>query len=86
LADSGWSVLESKKQSSLSKGIHGYDNLNRDMLGIFYAIGPDFKRNYDAGMLYNVDIYSLLAKLLEINPAPNDGQFERIKQVLKEEK
>jgi len=54
------------------------------MLGVLYGMGPDFKQNYNAGLLYNVDIYNLLAKLLEIKPAPNDGQPVRIMQVLKE--
>ncbi|HAM97873.1 MAG TPA: alkaline phosphatase family protein [Marinilabiliales bacterium] len=84
VADSAWSVTYShKKKKHYDAGTHGYDNLNKDMYGIFYATGPDFKSGYDAGLLYNVDIYNLLASLLEIKPAPNDGQPERIMHVLK---
>ncbi len=85
VADSAWSVTYlRKKKNHYDGGTHGYDNQNKDMYGIFYAMGPDFKQNYKSGLLYNVDIYNLLAKLLEIKPAPNDGQPERIMQVLKE--
>lgn len=65
-------------------GTHGFDNTISDMNGIFYAIGPDFKTGYNAGQLYNVDIYELIAEILEIKPAPNDGQKERIFHILNE--
>lgn len=84
VADSGWSLgYKSRKNRRYSGGTHGYDNTNRDMYGIFYAIGPAFKANYHAGLLYNRDIYDLMAHILEIEPAPNDGDFSRIEQVLK---
>lgn len=82
LADSGWSCLINHK-STMIKGIHGYDNLNKDMYGIFFAQGVDFKNGYNAGTLYNIDIYNLIAHLLKIKPAPNDGELKRIKHILK---
>lgn len=82
-ADSAWSVTYTrKKKKQYDGGTHGYDNQNRDMFGIFYAFGPDFKKNYSTQTLYNVDIYNLLAKLLKIEPAPNDGLPERIMHIL----
>lgn len=83
VADSTWSNLATP-ESKLIKGIHGYDNANKDMFGIFFAYGPDFKENYNAGKLVNVDIYNLIAHLLKIQPAPNDGKPERIMHILKD--
>ncbi|MBI9066382.1 MAG: alkaline phosphatase family protein [Salinivirgaceae bacterium] len=84
VADSGWTVTYKNKGRSYTGGTHGYDNTNKDMYGIFYGIGPNFKTNYNAGTLYNVDIYNLIANILEIKPAPNDGTPENIFHVLKE--
>ena len=75
--------LKYKPARSLPCGMHGYDNRNPLMNGIFYAIGPDFKKGFSAPQLYNIDIYELLCRVLEIQPAKNDGQFERIQSVLR---
>lgn len=83
VADSAWSNL-ANRETTLIKGIHGYDNTNKEMFGIFFASGPDFKENYKAGKLVNVDVYNLVARLLKIKPAPNDGKPERIMHVLKD--
>lgn len=85
IADSGWSVAINHKQMAYTSGTHGYDNEFKDMYGIFYAIGPDFKVGYNAGTLYNVDIYNLIAEILKIKPAPNDGQADRINHILKKQ-
>ena len=82
LADSGM-CLKYKDKRTLPGGMHGFDNRNPLMNGIFYAIGPDFKNGYAAPQLYNTDIYELLCRLLEIAPAHSDGKMERIECVLK---
>jgi predicted AlkP superfamily pyrophosphatase or phosphodiesterase len=65
-----------------SRGMHGYDPDNRDMHGIFYAMGPSFKTGYTQPAFPNVDIYDLLAKILGIKPAKNDGNFNDVKGML----
>lgn len=82
LSDSGWSQIYNDRRT-LPKGMHGFDNANPLMNGVFYAVGPDFKVGYEAPQLQNIDLYELLCRLLEINPAQNDGQIERIECVLK---
>ena len=82
LADSGM-CMKYKDKRTLPGGMHGFDNRNVLMNGIFYAIGPDFKNGFVAPQLYNTDVYGLLCRLLEIAPAHSDGQFERIECVLK---
>ena len=48
IAETGWSLETNKSIDGMkkysSKGNHGYDNFLMDMNGIFYAVGPDFKR------------------------------------------
>jgi alkaline phosphatase D len=86
VANEGWSTQINNAKKVYSGGTHGYDNTMSDMNGIFYGIGPNFKQNYNAGQLYNTDIYNLIANILEIDPAPNDGKPERIFHVLNETK
>lgn len=72
VADSSWSISKSS-YDHVSKGTHGYDPSNGDMDVIFYALGPAFKENYTGQQFQNVDVYNLLAHLLHLKPATNDG-------------
>ncbi len=83
VADSSWGVYLHKHNKVPSGGTHGFDNTISDMNGIFYAIGPNFKQGFNAGQLYNTDIYNLIAHILKLKPAPNDGKPERIFKVLR---
>lgn len=83
VADSSWSIGTRPDGSSIRKGAHGYDNANPDMFSIFYATGPAFKKNYRFETLNNVDVYNLVCRILDINPSPNDGDPENIKNLLK---
>ena len=88
IAENGWGVETNKSLKNLkkygSKGNHGFDNHWIDMHGIFYAIGPAFKINYKVGMLNNIDIYSLLCKIINVVPNPFiDGKLDRIGYILK---
>jgi len=84
VADSGWSVGTKSEPGFGVGGTHGYDPRNTDMHAIFYASGPDFRTNYIHPEFYNVDIYSLLTALLQIEPAANDGNFQRVVGMLRE--
>jgi predicted AlkP superfamily pyrophosphatase or phosphodiesterase len=77
--DCGWQFANAPASI---KGAHGYDPNSPDMQVIFYAYGPDFKKNYKSKGFINVDIYPLLAYLLGVNPEKTDGDFNRIKDVL----
>jgi|WetSurMetagenome_2_1015567.scaffolds.fasta_scaffold06232_2 ectonucleotide pyrophosphatase/phosphodiesterase family member 5 len=88
IADLGFSLFDRKDIEKYSKhfplGNHGYDPSYLDMHGIFYAIGPDFKKGFSTGTINNIDIYPLLTKLLRIFPNNNiDGKLERIEFLLK---
>jgi len=54
------------------------------MHGIFYAVGPAFKENYQMGTVENIDIYPLLCKIFNIIPNQLiDGRLERIGYILR---
>ncbi len=85
LADSSYSILESQPKRGYIKGTHGYDIRNKDMNAIFYAYGPAFKNGYQQPMFSNTSIYPLMCQILDLVPAPNDGDFKEVSGMLKQE-
>ena len=83
VADSSWSLVPSADKR-VGFGTHGYDNDNKDMHAIFYAYGPAFKENYISPSFNNVDIYPLIAQILNLQPAIVDGSLDNVKRLLKE--
>lgn len=81
-ADSGYSAYWSWRIGS-ELGTHGYDNKNTDMHAIFYAAGPAFKENFRPQPFANVDLYSLMADVLQLQPAPTDGTNQITSTMLK---
>ncbi|NBY20904.1 hypothetical protein EBQ74_11840 [bacterium] len=63
-------------------GLHGYNNSLPEMQAVFLAIGPRFPKDRKVGQVVNVDIYSLLAEIMKIRPAYNDGNLSRIASVV----
>ena len=81
-ADSAYSMRWSGEMLTIN-GNHGYDNMNSDMQGIFYAIGPAFKKGYLQPSFENVNLYIIMTQVLQITPALNDGHIEKVKQMFK---
>ncbi|MBA2684469.1 MAG: alkaline phosphatase family protein [Gemmatimonadaceae bacterium] len=73
VTDPGWMIAWRHGRQLDVLGEHGYDNANLDMRALFVAHGPDFKAGTTIDAFPNVDVYSLLARLLGVTPAPNDG-------------
>ena len=69
------------------KGGHGYDGKHRDMQGIFFAKGPQFKRGHVVKSFENIHVYPLVAFLLGL-PVEKviDGDFNKVKNLLKTSK
>lgn len=78
IADPGWTAGLRPEPSRYSRGDHGYDWRCSDMHSIFYAEGPAFKKGFVTDTLFNVDVYNIVTDILELTPAPNDGNRERI--------
>lgn len=86
IAKPGWLITthaaEARREYPL-RGEHGYDNLAPSMRALFIAEGPSFRRGYVAPPFPNVDVYPLLAHILQIEPERNDGNFAAVQPMLK---
>ncbi len=86
VAKEGWTLLKDNLEGSYyfySKAAHGYDNDLQSMQAIFFAQGPAFKKNYTITSINNIDIYPLIAKILNIKPHPGiDGKLENVISLL----
>jgi predicted AlkP superfamily pyrophosphatase or phosphodiesterase len=87
LADVGWRIATTdslaKRNGKVSVGEHGYDNADPRMRALFVAHGPAFKTGLRVKEFPNVDVYPLMAHLLDVPAAPNDGSYDDVKGMLK---
>jgi predicted AlkP superfamily pyrophosphatase or phosphodiesterase len=73
--DTGWRVQARTHATHPQpvKGEHGFAPEDPSMRAVFVAAGPSFRSGVVLPAFDNVDIYPLLARLLRVRPAPNDG-------------
>ena len=83
LPDVGAYVQFTDRPRKPSAGNHGYDNFAPEMEAIFYASGPSFKQHVKYPAMANVNLYLLIARLLHLKPAPNDGEEAVVNSLLK---
>ena len=77
MADEGWMISKKNIQNNnifSLKGMHGFDSSSKKMHGIFYAMGPDFKKGMTINSFDNIHIYPLLCNILDIQPY--EGEFD----------
>ncbi|MBL8261346.1 MAG: alkaline phosphatase family protein [Xanthomonadaceae bacterium] len=84
-SDVGWRVQGRRNPvwPNPLKGEHGFAPEAPEMRAVFVAAGPSFKRGVTLPAFDNVDVYPLLAKLLGVEPAPNDGTLESTRPALR---
>ena len=85
VADEGWLVTTRGLpaiRSRLTRGAHGYPPDTPSMQAIFLARGPAFKNGITVPPFQNIHLYALLAHLLGVTPAPNDGSLDSVRSVL----
>ena len=75
VVDDGWTIAIRGTRRAILGGAHGYDNANTSMRALFIAHGPAFKQGVTMREFSNVDVYDLLANILHVRPAPNDGSL-----------
>ncbi len=60
------------------------------MKAIFYASGPQFKRNFtldNSSLLYNIDVFGLMCLILNIEKyPPSNGSLENVQPFLNRNK
>ena len=76
----GWDALPraraATRPAGATRGSHGYDPALPSMRALFVARGPAFRRGVVLPAFDNVDVYPLLARLVGIAPAENDGDAD----------
>jgi predicted AlkP superfamily pyrophosphatase or phosphodiesterase len=86
--DVGWFGVtreQLQRHGGLTRGgSHGYDPDDPSMAAIFMARGPAFRRGVLLPAFDNVHVYPLLAHLLGVTPAPNDGDARVLQPALAE--
>ncbi|MCD9187284.1 MAG: ectonucleotide pyrophosphatase/phosphodiesterase [Pyrinomonadaceae bacterium] len=93
-AEEGWYLTsnerleERKKRDDWGKvwGAHGYDNKYQSMQATFIAHGEALKKGLLAEPFENIQVYNLMCNILGLNPAPNDGDFMKVMNLLKNPK
>jgi predicted AlkP superfamily pyrophosphatase or phosphodiesterase len=92
MAEEGWRMVsrtryeEDQKRTDRPtnvRGAHGYDNQLRSMRAIFVARGPSFRKGITIGPFPNVNVYDIMASVLYLKPARNDGSPGTARAVLK---
>jgi predicted AlkP superfamily pyrophosphatase or phosphodiesterase len=82
VADDGWTIATHGRRGGPRGGAHGFDNANASMNALFVAHGPAFAKGATIGAFPNVDVYDVIAKILHLTPAPNDGSLAPFANVL----
>jgi predicted AlkP superfamily pyrophosphatase or phosphodiesterase len=73
--EDGWSVSSGQRLTTegLHVGAHGFEPATPDMGALFVAGGPRLRRGLVVAPFENVNVYDLLCRILQIQPAKNDG-------------
>ncbi len=86
VADEGWEITTRARVARRpfrAGGTHGYDPAVRSMGALFVAAGPAFAQGKVVEPFQNVHLYELMAHLLGLRPAPNDGSLDSVRVMLK---
>jgi predicted AlkP superfamily pyrophosphatase or phosphodiesterase len=88
--DEGWQIvrratLEAVRDGRVQPagGQHGYDSGLMSMRGIFVAAGPAFRQSLSVPAFENIHVYNVLAAVLGVTPAPNDGRPDVARSILR---
>jgi predicted AlkP superfamily pyrophosphatase or phosphodiesterase len=88
--DEGWQIMRRATRDAIREGRataaggqHGYDPALMSMRGVFVAAGPAFRQGATVPAFENVHIYAALAQVLGVTPAPNDGDLDVARSLLR---
>ncbi|XP_052255171.1 glycerophosphocholine cholinephosphodiesterase ENPP6-like [Dreissena polymorpha] len=92
-ADKGWYIVHQNKvdesyASLIAKpwhGNHGFDNDDLDMMAIFAAYGPDFKKNVVVKPFSIVNVYQVICHVAGIKPHPHNGTWNAVQDMFVEQ-
>jgi predicted AlkP superfamily pyrophosphatase or phosphodiesterase len=64
-------------------GGHGFDNETVNMRAVFIGHGERFRPGRVVGPFSNVDLYNVMCRILNIEPAPNEGKKSTVRKLLR---
>lgn len=87
----GWSLTNRRRFEATRergdlhklKGAHGYDNRLESMRAVFIAQGESFKKGKVVEPFENIHVYNIMANILGLKPARNDGESAVAREVLR---
>lgn len=84
-SDAGWRIQgrATPRWPQPIRGEHGFAPEDPAMRAVFVARGPSFRSGVTLPPFDNVDVYPLLAHLLDVEPAPNDGNLSSMAAALR---
>jgi predicted AlkP superfamily pyrophosphatase or phosphodiesterase len=90
LPDEGWIITNRKRFADWQRqgkmdhlrGGHGYDNQLPSMRAIFIAHGEAINKGKVVEAFENIQVYNLMCAILNLKPAPNDGNMDAARAVL----
>ena len=83
LAETGWGITKARPAQPRTGGDHGFDNAAPEMLALFVANGPAFRKGITLPTFDNVDVEPLLVKLLHVTGPKVDGTAETFAPALR---
>jgi len=88
LVGDGWTMYRTREYMNenlhrLGGSTHGYDPAALSMRSLFIASGPSFKSGMKIDPFENIHVYEMLAKVLGLEPAENDGDPDVLSPILK---
>ena len=83
IAEEGWTITSHQRRPATDLGNHGYDNELPSMAAFLVGTGPGFRPGARIPTLLNVHVYEMMAALLRLTPAPNDGHFDSVRALLR---
>ena len=86
LADDDWTISTRRRWAvnpMTDLGNHGYDNALPSMAAMFIATGPAFRTGAVVPPFQSIHLYELMAHLMGLRPAQNDGAFDSVRSVLR---
>jgi predicted AlkP superfamily pyrophosphatase or phosphodiesterase len=86
IAETGWTIFSSREsweRSNTGLGNHGYDPRSPEMGALFIANGPAFREGLEVSPFENIHLYNLMAEVLGLEAATNDGDFRVVSGFLR---
>tara|TARA_Y100000996_G_scaffold331257_1_gene267513 strand:+ start:1055 stop:2299 length:1245 start_codon:yes stop_codon:yes gene_type:complete len=87
VAHNGWFITDKENSSKVGNtlnGMHGYDPDFIETHGIFYAMGPSFKRGYSMNSFESIHVYPIICKILNIPEYEYiDGDLTKVRALLR---